>query len=469
MAVIDEFIRSHPRSKQLHERALEHFAARGATHVGRMWHPFGVYMTHALGSRIWDVDGHEYIDFRNGHGALILGHSHPVVVKAIQDQTVRGTLYTASHELEIRWAELIKSMVPTAERVEFFACGQEANMMGIRVARAFTGRTGVLKFEENFHGWANELLDPGAMGAVATETTAMPMHDIGALEDELATRRYAIILTEAGGAHLAGQVPWEPDFIRVVGPLARKYGTIWLLDEVVTGFRDSPAGWGGLMGLKPDLTTFGKAVAGGMPAGVLTGRADVMGVLSPKPPPGRWIPHTGTWNAMPVVCAAGIAACELLKDGDIQEQVSGMGAYMREAGNKALQGCGYRWRLYGRSILHTFFGTPDREVDSAGSPPTRDARKLLAGSDAKHKLGVYLLHHGIHTHQGSMLILSAAHTREDVDRAVDALVIAIRDAMADGAFGDSPALRPVAVADQGQGGQERAGTRRRVRRRIADG
>jgi len=439
MAVIDEFVKSHPKSRELHERALNHFAAKGVTHVGRIWDPFGPYMTHAQGSRIWDVDGHEYIEFRNGHGALILGHGHPAVVKAIHDQAIKGTLYSASHELEIEWADLIKSMVPTAERVEFFACGQEANMMGIRLARAFTGRTRILKFEENFHGWADQLVAPRAPGAVNAEIKVIPMRDLRILEEELATGRYAIVLTEGGGAHMAGQVPWEPDFIRAVGPLAGKYGTVWLLDEVVTGFRDGPAGWGGFMRLEPDLTTFGKSVAGGMPAGVLTGRADIMGMLAPKPPPEKWISHSGTWNAMPIVCAAGIAACKLLKDGSVQKQVNEMGACLRQTGNRALQESGYNWRLYGRSIIHTYFGALDFEVDDAGNPPTRDIKKMLAGSEEKHKLGLYLLHHGIHTHQGRILILSVAHTKDDIERTVDALVKAIRDAVADDAIGGLPA------------------------------
>jgi len=439
MAVIDEFVKSHPKSRELHERALHHFAAKGVTHVARIWDPFGPYMTHAQGSRIWDVDGHEYIEFRNGHGTLILGHSHPAVVKAIHDQAVKGTLYSASHEPEIEWAELIKSMVPTAERVEFFACGQEANMMGIRLARAFTGRTRTLEFEENFHGWADQLVAPRAPGAVNAEVKVIPMRDLRILEEELATGRYAIVLTEGGGAHMAGQVPWEPDFIRAVGPLARKYGTVWLLDEVVTGFRDGPAGWGGFMRLEPDLTTFGKSVAGGMPAGVLTGRADIMGMLAPKPPPERSISHSGTWNAMPIVCAAGIAACKLLKDGSVQKQVNEMGAYLRQTGNRALQESGYNWRLYGRSIIHTYFGPLDFEVDDAGNPPTRDIKKMLAGGEEKHKLGLYLLHHGIHTQQGRMFILSVAHTKDDIERTVDALVKAIRDAVADDAIGGLPA------------------------------
>ncbi len=439
MAVIDDYVASRPRSKQLHERALQHFPAKGVTHVGRTWEPFGPYMTHAQGSRIWDIDGHEYIEYRNGHGALILGHGHPAIVRAIQEQAVRGTIYSASHEMEVEWAELIKSMVPTAERIEFFACGQEANIMGIRLARAFTSRTRMLRFEENFHGWGDELAAPDTPGVINQEVRVIPMHDLDVLEKELATEQYAVVLTEGGGAHMAGQVPWERDFIAAVGSLADKYGTIWLLDEVVTGFRDSPAGWGGLMGLKPDLTTFGKSVAGGLPAGVLTGRADVMDMLAPKPQPERWIPHSGTWNAMPIVCAAGIAAGKLLRDGSIQKQVNEMGAYMRETANRALASSGYNWRLYGRSILHVYFGPVEFEVDDHANPPTRDMRKMLVGSDEKRKLGVYLLHHGVHTHKGMAFILSAAHTKDDVDITVDALIRAIRDAMTEGTIGELPA------------------------------
>ena len=439
MGIIDEYIDCHSGSMRLHERALKVFAARGATHVGRVWEPFGPYMTHARGSRIWDVDGHEYIEFRNGHGALILGHCHPAVVEAIQEQLTRGTLYSASHGLEIEWAELIKGMVPAAERVEFFACGQEANMMGIRIARAFTGRTKVLKFEENFHGWADELVTPRGLGVVNAEIRVIPANDLRVLEAELATRQFAVLLTEGGGAHMAGQVPWDGEFIRAVGPMARRYGTVWLVDEVVTGFRDGPAGWTGLMGLTPDLITLGKCVAGGMPAGVLTGRADIMGMLTPRPPPESWIRHSGTWNAMPVVCAAGIAACKLLKDGRVQRQVNETGAYMRQLGNEALRKSGYNWRLYGRSIIHVYFGRVDCEVDDAGNAPTRDSKKLLAGSEEKHKVGVYLLQHGIHSQQGRMFILSIAHTREDIDSTVAALVRSIGEAMAEGAIGELPA------------------------------
>jgi glutamate-1-semialdehyde 2,1-aminomutase len=125
----DEYRNFRPESQKLHERALEHFGALGATHMGRIFDPFLPYITHAKGSRKWDVDGREYIDYFMGHGALILGHSHPEIVRAVQDQVARGVHFSSNHALEVEWAELIKDLVPMAEKIEFCACGQEANMM----------------------------------------------------------------------------------------------------------------------------------------------------------------------------------------------------------------------------------------------------------------------------------------------------------------------------------------------------
>ena len=134
----EEYINARPRSKKLHDQALNLFPAKGATHASRVLDPFRPYITHAKGSRKWDVDGNEYIDYVIGHGGLILGHSHPAIVKAVQDQVAKGVHYGENHELEIKWAELIIQMMPIAERIEFCACGQEANMMGIRLSRIYT-------------------------------------------------------------------------------------------------------------------------------------------------------------------------------------------------------------------------------------------------------------------------------------------------------------------------------------------
>ena len=184
--------RSHPGSEGLHRRAIEVFVGNGATHVGRILDPFRPYITHAKGSRKWDVDGNEYIGYVMGHGAPILGHSHPEVVRAVQEQMAKGVHYGENHELEMEWAELIKSMMAWVDRVEFFACGNEANMMTVRLGRVFTGRKKVLKFEHHFHGWADQLTAPGTPDTIPEDniinTVPIPANDLDILEKELAKR-----------------------------------------------------------------------------------------------------------------------------------------------------------------------------------------------------------------------------------------------------------------------------------------
>jgi len=375
-SVVEEYIRTHQGSKKLHERAEKVFAANGATHAARLLEPFRPYITHARGSRKWDVDGNEYIDYVLGHGALILGHCHPAVVHAVQEQMTRGVHYGENHELEIEWAELIKSMMPPLERVEFCSCGQEANMMAIRLARLFTGRHKILKFEENFHGWADELVAP-APGVVSNQVKVIPGHDLDRVEEELATKEYAILLIEGGGAHMAGQIPWDADFVRALPALTQEYGTIFLIDEVVTGFRDSPGGWQATIGVTPDLTSLGKTIGGGLGVGALGGRADVMDILRPKTPPQPFLRHSGTWNANPLTAAAGVAACKLYKDGEVQKKVHELGAYLRERGSQALRERDINGRLYGRSIVWLYLGAIDYEPSDDTLPPTRDEQKLL--------------------------------------------------------------------------------------------
>ncbi len=419
--IVEEYVRNHPRSQKLHMRAKEVFAANGATHAARILDPFRPYITRAKGSRKWDVDGNEYIDYVMGHGALILGHSHPEVVRAVQEQMAKGVHYGDNHQLEIEWAELIKSMMPSIEKVEFFSCGQEANMMAIRLARVFTGRRKVLRFEENFHGWADELVDLHSPGIVADEVKAIPGHDLNRLEDELAKREYAILLVEGGGAHMGGQIPWDTEFVRALPGLTRKYGTVCLIDEVVTGFRDSPGGWQATVGVTPDLTTLGKTIGGGLGIGALGGRADIMDMLRPQPSAQHIVRHSGTWNANPLTASAGVAACKLYRGGEVQERVNQLGAYLATKGNQVLKERGISGRLYGRSIIHIYLGRLDYEPPDNTLPPTRDVRAIMAGMPVKTRLCLHLIHRGISTQGARFFILSTAHAEEDIDQTVKAL------------------------------------------------
>ncbi len=434
--IVEEYISTHPGSQRLHERAEKVFAANGATHASRILDPFRPYVTHAKGSRKWDVDGNEYIDYVLGHGALILGHCHPEVVRAVQEQIARGVHYGENHELEIEWAELIKSMMPAMKRVEFFPCGQEANMMAIRLARAFTGRRKILRFLANFHGWGDELVIP-TLGAVTDEVKVIPMHDLNLVEEELAKKEYAILFIEGGGASMAGKIPWDADFVRALPNLTQRYGTVVLIDEVVTGFRDSPGGWQGTIGVTPDLTTLGKTIGGGLSVGALGGRADIMDMLKPKTPPQQSVTHPGTWNANPLTAAAGIAACKLYIGGEVQRRANQLGAYLRKRGNQALKERGINGRLYSRSIVHLYLGPIDYEPSDDTLPPTKDVDKLTAGTPTKQRLCLHLLHRGVATMGGRFFILSAAHTEEDIAQTVKAFGDSLDAMIAEGTLNQS--------------------------------
>jgi len=432
--LIEEYLGTHPGSQKLHQQAVASFSANGATHVARVQDPFRPYITHAKGSRKWDVDGNEYIDYVMAHGALILGHSHPTVVQAVQEQMVKGVHYGENHELEIEWAQLIQRMMPSMEKIEFFSCGQEANMMAIRLARVFTGRKRILRFEENFHGWADEAAGPDSLGTVADEVTVIPGHDLNRLEEELVKREYAILMLEGGGAHMAGQLPWETDFVRAIPDLTRKYGTVFLIDEVVTGFRDSNGGWQSTIGVTPDLTTLGKTVGGGLGVGALGGRVDIMDILKPKAPPQIFIRHTGTWNANPLTAAAGVAACRMYSDGEPQKKADEIGAYLRKKGNLAVKEWGISGRFYGRSIVHLHLGSVDYEPSDDTLPPTKDKNKLLAGSPIKTRLCLHLLQRGIATMGARFFIMSMAHTEKDIDQTLEALGDSLNAMNAEGAL-----------------------------------
>ncbi len=418
------FTDTHPGSARLHNEAVRYFSAAGATHVARANRPFGPYIIRAEGSRKWDVDGNGYIDYVMGHGALILGHGHPVIVEAVTEQVRKGLHYGENHELEVRWAELIARMMPVAERVEFCAAGQEANMMAIRLARVYTGRRKVLRFAENYHGWADGLAYAGAPGCLAEEVTVIPFNDPVALERELATEEYALVLSEGGGGHMAGQVPIALDFQRVLPEFARKHGTLYCLDEVVTGFRDAPGGWQELVGVRPDLSTIGKCAGGGVPMGAVVGRADIFEALAPDAPANRRVIHAGTWNAHPLAAAAGAAACSLYVDGKPQREATSMARRFRDEGNELLRRLGVRARLYGRSIVHLYFGPVEMEsFDPDFEAPSNDVSRLVDAQygPVKERLGLHLLQRGVASFRGSMYVFSCVHTGEDVAATLEAI------------------------------------------------
>ena len=283
--ILEEYIQKHPGSASLYEEARGHFPG-GVTHDTRYLLPFPLYVTHASGPLKRDVDGNEYVDYVCGHGALILGHSHPAITTAVSEQLSRGSHLGASTEEEIRWARAIKALMPSVEKVRFHSSGTEATLMAMRMARAYTGKSVVIRFQEHFHGWHDYVVTrgdvptPGVPETTARSMIVLPAEDISAVEHALVQDGdVAAVILEPTGAHM-GQLPLAPRFLEELREVTRRHGVLLIMDEVVTGFRVAPGGAQGRFGIDPDLTTMAKIVAGGLPGGALGGQAEIMDMIA---------------------------------------------------------------------------------------------------------------------------------------------------------------------------------------------
>lgn len=298
----------HPCSAELYTQALNHFPS-GVTHDGRYMQPFSVAIDHAEGAYKWDIDGQRLIDYWQGHGALLLGHSHPALVAAVQQQIGRGTHYGANHALEIRWAEAIKGCFPHIERLRFTSSGTEATLLALRLARAYTRKPTIIRFTGHFHGWHDLLAQdaagkvlPGVLEKLTSELLILPpslttLEQILAERDDLA----ALVLEPSGASY--GTQPLPDDFLRQVRKLTAERNILLICDEVVTGFRVAPGGVQERAGVTADLTALAKIVAGGLPGGAIGGRAEILEQIAFGDD--AWnatckIEHQGTFNANPL-------------------------------------------------------------------------------------------------------------------------------------------------------------------------
>jgi len=358
-----------------------------------------------------------------GHGSLILGHSHPAIVQAVQEQMARGVHFGENNESEVELARLIKKLFPSSERVEFCSSGQEANLLAIRLSRLFTDRRKILRFADHYHGWTDELAPEGSAGVVANDVILIPSNDIQKAEKELATREYAALFMEGGGGILGVQTPLDIEFVQAIQELTRTTGTVWILDEVVTGFRSAPGGWQSLVGVKADLTTLGKCLAGGLPIGAVTGRADIMEALSSRVVMEKRMEHGGTWNALPLVCAAGVAACRIYQSGEPQRKARDMAGLFIKEGNRILEERRLAGRIYGQSIAKLCFDSVDAITLGDDESMRNNIADLfnVQSIPVKERLCLYLLQRGIATLEGSFFIFSAAHSEKDVQQTLEAL------------------------------------------------
>jgi glutamate-1-semialdehyde 2,1-aminomutase len=417
------------QSRQLQKRA-ETVIPGGVDSPVRAFRAVGgdpPFIVRGQGARIWDADSNEYIDYVGSWGPLILGHAEPTVVEAIVAAARKGSSFGASTAAEVDLAEAVSSAVPSIEKVRFVSSGTEATMSAIRLARAYTKRKYIVKFEGCYHGHADSLLVkagsgvatlgiPGSAGVLdelAQFTLALPFNNLKAVEEAFAKfkREIAGVIVEPVVGNM-GCVPPAPGYLEGLRELTRRDGTLLIFDEVMTGFRVSYGGAQELYGIRPDLTTLGKVIGGGLPVGAYGGPAEIMDMVAPLGP----VYQAGTLSGNPLAMAAGLATLGYLADNRQR-----LYARLENLSARLVDGIAQAARQAGVTVTHnrvgamfTWFFTAQKvtDWDTAATCDTSAFSQYFRGMlDA----GVYLP-----PSQFEAAFLSTAHTENDIDQTIAA-------------------------------------------------
>jgi len=420
-------------SESLFAEALKHIPG-GVNSPVRAFRAVGgqpFFVNRALGSRVWDVDGNCYLDYVCTWGPAILGHAHPRIIKAVQAAADQGTSFGIPNPAEVRLAEMIKAMVPSVEKVRMTSSGTEACMSAIRLARGFTGRDKIVKFDGCYHGHADYLLVKAGSGALtfghpdsagvpadfAKHTLVVPFNDEEAVKAIFAANKneIAALIVEPVPGNAGLYLP-RPGFLELLRELTAASGTVLIFDEVMTGFRLATGGAQERFGVKPDLTCFGKIIGGGLPVGAFGGRADIMDRLAPLGP----VYQAGTLSGNPLAMAAGIAALEELRSGGayclLEERAEQLEAGLKDAAKSA--GVPLRFNGCGSMFCGYFTGEPVWNLaDAMRSDRERFKRFFHGMLDA----GVYLA-----PSQFEAGFISTAHSAEDIEKTVRAAAAVLK-------------------------------------------
>lgn len=415
------------RSSELYARARR-LLPGGVNSPARSWGGVGgspLFFARGAGSRVWDADGNELIDYVCSWGPLILGHAHPSVVTAVEEAARRGTSYGAPTEVEVRMAELVCSAMPSLEMVRFVNSGTEATMSALRLARAFTGRNRIVKFEGAYHGHEDALLVKAGSGAAAhgvptsagihpayaADTLVAPYNDLPAVEALFQANpgEIAAVIVEPVAGNMGVVLP-AVGYLEGLRELTSRHRALLIFDEVITGFR---VGWGGaqgLYGVEPDITTLGKIVGGGLPVGAYGASAEIMAKVAPLGP----MYQAGTLSGNPLAMAAGLATLTELKAPGAYGVLEATAARLAGGLSDAFSGHEVPATINRCGSLLTVFFT-DRRVDGWDSAAQSDAKKYARFFHAMVEEGIYLP-----PSQYEAWFVSLAHSETDIAKTVEA-------------------------------------------------
>lgn len=384
------------------------------------------------GCYLWDVDGNRYVDFVCSWGALILGHAHPEVTAAVKEAVERGTTYGAPTELEVRLAEKIQEAFPTMEMLRLVNSGTEAVMSAIRVARGYTGRSKIVKFEGCYHGHADYLLVKAGSGATtfgipdsagvpesfSQDTIVLPYNDAQAFERLMNAvgDQIAAVIVEPVAGNMGVVLP-KPEFLTALREQTRKHGVVLIFDEVITGFRMAYGGAQGLYNIQPDMTCLGKIVGGGFPLAAYGGRKDIMQVVAPLGP----VYQAGTLSGNPVAVTAGLKTLEILRRDDPYAQLEQRTKSFTDAIANAAKETGVAVQINSIASMFTVFFT-DRPVTDYASAKTSDTQRFTRFFHALLERGVFFP-----PSQFESSFVSAAHDDTILTLAQEAVMVALKD------------------------------------------
>ena len=421
---------NYTKSADLLNRAKKVLAGGVSSEFRKYNHPHAIFYTHGLGSRIYDADGNEFLDFTLSQGPLILGHSHPEVLKAVNEYSAQGQLYAGQHLREIQLAEKLNELIPSAELMRFCLDGSEAVQTAFRVARAKTGRQKFLRFEGHYHGWMDNVcwgISAPGIGDLGSrekpevfpwtqglpeqakdEFIILPWNDLGLLRKTLAERHQEIaaVITEPIMCNSGCILP-ETGFLEGLRALCTQYGIALIFDEVITGFRVGFEGAAAYYGITPDIVTYGKIIGGGLPVGMYGASNEIMAHISPD----GGVYQAGTLSGNPVAMAAGISALSILSQPNFYEELNAKTQAFVNDLKVYIADKGYELKIFTVGSIFWFAFT-DKDIKTAEDIDPASMEKFKIMHRELLNRGVYFGPSGY-----EVGFVSDAHTAADLDQA----------------------------------------------------